>query len=56
MAYKISDACVSCGACASDCPVDAISSGASQYEIDAGACVDCGSCAGVCPVDAISAG
>ena len=22
MAYKISDACISCGACAADCPVE----------------------------------
>ena len=55
MAYKISDACVSCGACTSDCPVDAISAGDSQYVIDAGACVDCGACVGSCPVDAIAA-
>ena len=54
MAYKISDGCVSCGACANECPVDAISLGESQYQIDAGACVDCGVCAGTCPVDAIS--
>ena len=24
MAYKITDACIACGACASDCPVSAI--------------------------------
>ena len=55
MAYKISDGCVSCGSCVNECPVNAISSGSTQYEIDAGLCVDCGSCAGACPVDAISA-
>ena len=54
MAYKISNDCVSCGACAPNCPVEAIFQGASQYEIDAGKCVDCGSCAEVCPMSAIS--
>ncbi len=54
MAYKISEECLSCGSCESECPVGAISEGASQYEIDADACISCGSCAGVCPVGAIS--
>ncbi|MCT4662597.1 MAG: 4Fe-4S binding protein [Tissierellales bacterium] len=52
MAYKISDACISCGACEAECPVGAITEGEGQYVIDGGACVDCGACAGVCPVDA----
>ena len=52
MAYTISDACINCGACESECPVSCISAGDSKYVIDAGTCIDCGACAGVCPVDA----
>ena len=54
MAYKISDACVACGACIGECPVEAISEG-DIYAIDAGACIDCGACADACPTGAISA-
>ncbi len=55
MAHRITDACVSCGTCAENCPVDAIAQGDTQYEINADACVDCGACAANCPVDAIVA-
>ena len=51
MAYKITDECIACGACAGDCPVDAIKEG-DIYTIDADACISCGACAGVCPVGA----
>ncbi len=53
MAYKITDACISCGTCEGECPVGAISAGDNQYVIDAGACIDCGACSGACPTGAI---
>lgn len=53
MAYVITDECVSCGACAAQCPVEAISEGAEHFEIDKDTCVECGACAAQCPVDAI---
>lgn len=52
MAFKITDDCIACGACAAECPVGAISEGDGKYEIDADTCIDCGSCAGTCPVGA----
>ena len=46
MAYKITDACLKCGACAD-------TEGDDTYVIDADQCVGCGSCAAACPVEAI---
>lgn len=54
MAYKISDECISCGACAPTCPSEAISEGDNIYIIDPDLCCDCGACAEGCPVSAIS--
>lgn len=52
MAYKINNDCISCGACAEECPVKCIKEGADKYVIDKEQCINCGTCAGVCPVGA----
>jgi ferredoxin len=58
MAYKITEECISCGACEPECPNQAISEGETIYVIDPNRCTECvGSydssrCAEVCPVDA----
>lgn len=54
MAYKISDECINCGTCESECPSEAISEADGKRTIDAEKCVSCGSCASACPVGAIS--
>ncbi len=52
MAYVITDDCMACGACAANCPVEAIAEG-DKYSIDADTCIECGACAADCPVEAI---
>ena len=39
MAYKITDACIACGACAAECPVGAITEGDGKFEINPDMCV-----------------
>ena len=56
MAYVIGNDCISCGACAAQCPVNAIAEGDGKYEIDGDACIECGACAGGCPVGTIELG
>ncbi len=57
MAYKITDECISCGACEPECPNEAISEGETYYVIDPGKCTECvgshesSQCADICPVD-----
>ena len=52
MAYKISEDCIACGACAANCPVECISAGDSRHEINPEICIECGTCSSVCPVGA----
>ena len=57
MAYKITDDCISCGACEPECPNEAISEGETIYVIAPEKCTECvgahesSQCAEVCPVD-----
>ena len=44
MAYKITDDCISCGACADACPVSCISEGDDKFVINADECISCGKC------------
>jgi ferredoxin len=52
VSYTINDDCINCGACQSECPVEAISEGSDKYVIDPSKCTECGACADVCPVGA----
>jgi len=53
MAYSITERCVKCGACESECPNCAIVEEAKQFRINYEKCVECGACICVCPNDAI---
>ncbi len=58
MAYKITEECISCGACEPECPNQAIREGDTVYIIDPEKCTECAGfyasskCADVCPVGA----
>lgn len=62
MANKITDQCISCGACEPECPNQAISQGPEHYVIDATKCDECAgkpggpACMAVCPTEAIVKG
>ena len=57
MAYKITDECISCGACEPECQNEAITEGETIYIIDADKCSECvgnfesPKCVEICPVD-----
>jgi ferredoxin len=59
MAKKITEECISCGACEPDCPNEAISQGDPVYVIDFEKCTECvgaydsPKCIEVCPVDGV---
>jgi len=59
MAMKITEECISCGACEPECPTQAISESDTLYVIDANVCVECvghadsPQCVSVCPVECI---
>jgi ferredoxin len=59
MAMLINEECISCGACISECPNDAISEGDEIYVINPDLCTECvgfydePQCVEVCPVDCI---
>ena len=48
--------CLGCGACASMCPVNAITMKGGKAQINNKKCIKCGTCAQICPVGAISEG
>jgi ferredoxin len=61
MANKITDDCINCGSCESECPNKAISQGDDHYQIDASKCDECAgkkeaACMAVCPTDSIVKG
>ena len=54
MAYYITDECIGCMACLTNCPVDAITGDRNMLHIiDPNICIDCSACGMVCPVEAI---
>jgi len=58
VAYKITEECISCGACAAECKNEAISEGEEIYIINPDKCTECvgnsesPQCAEVCPIGA----
>jgi len=53
MAHVITDDCITCGACASECPEEAIHEEGDKYVVDTELCTDCDSCVDQCQMGAI---
>lgn len=59
MAMKITDECISCGACEPECPNEAITESDDIFVIDKDKCTECEghhdepACLEVCPVECI---
>ena len=58
MANKITDECISCGACEPECTHQAIVQGDTSYQIDPAKCDECkgkpeAACKAVCPTECI---
>jgi ferredoxin len=53
MPYRVTDACILCGACVSGCDSNAITEGETQCQIDVNICIECGTCESNCPSNAI---
>ncbi len=53
MAFLITERCVKCGACESECPNMAIVEEEKKFNIDYKKCLQCGNCIDVCPNKAI---
>ena len=45
--------CITCGACVSICPVNAVTIVKGKAQINPKKCIKCGSCAQFCPMEAI---
>jgi len=59
MAMKITEECINCAACETECPNEAIRAGDPVFVIEADRCTECvgahdtPQCVGVCPADCI---
>ncbi len=52
--FKIGDECIGCGACARECPENAIKGEIKvRFDIDPFLCIACGTCFNICPSGAI---